>query len=239
MGKKSTAGRKPGKPRPLAVFDFDGTLAAITRNPADARIPAASLRQLAKISAVSRVIILTGRQSGFVQPQLRGIGGVKLLGLHGNARLRKGRPLRALEGMAEKLAKKIPGALVEGKPTGFVFHYRKARKNERQMKKLLAPLFAAALRAAKTITGRKSFEFLPKGALTKKETLLRLVKRNPGRRVLFVGDDASDCKALLACSRFHNFRGALVRSQETRCGKVKSIKRGSVFQFALQAISGG
>ena|SRR3989344_4925739 len=224
--------------KPVAVFDFDGTLAMIRRNPEDARISAQALRQLAKIAALARAIILTGRDSRFVRPQLAGLRGVEIIGLHGNRPLRNGGRLPALGRMASKLAKKIPGASVEGKPTGFVFHYRKAGKSGRQVKKLLAPLFAAAQGATKIIAGRKTYEFMPKGALTKKETLLKLVAQNPRRRVLFIGDDSSDCEAMRACLRFRNFRGAIIRSKETRCRKVKSIKRGDVLQFALREISG-
>jgi len=237
---------KPGRIRhgpvsgkPIAVFDFDGTLAPIVKRPASARISRQTKKELAGLMLFSRVFILTGRPSSFVKAQLRPLRGVKAIGLHGNEGAKKGAALRELELLARGIAEAEKGIHVEPKPSGFAVHYRNGGKTDAQARKLLSPLLMKARGRAKVVWGRKACEFLPKGAKTKRETLLGLALRNSQSRVVFVGDDYSDCEAMLACSRLRNFTGALVRSSETHCRGLRQVQRRDIFRFVKRALLDG
>jgi len=58
--------------KPLVILDFDGTLARVVPNPAQAKISAKTKAELEKIACVAKVVILTGRPRDFVQRQLVG-----------------------------------------------------------------------------------------------------------------------------------------------------------------------
>lgn len=225
--------------RPLVVFDFDGTLSPIAKHPKDAKVPEAGKRRLRKIALAADIIILTGRSSRFVRARLAGIRGMKIIGLHGNEGMQKTRLLSALEKEARKVAAKVPGVLVEKKPSGFTLHYRNAGIGEQEAEKMLSPLFLKAQGEAKVIKGRKCFEFLPKGASTKSTALARLSLENPQRRVVFIGDDESDLAAIENASALPNFTGAIVESEEIDAGRAKRVHREGIYAFVEKTIAWG
>ncbi len=217
--------------RPLVVLDFDGTLARIARNPPDARISAPNRRELASVAERSRVIILTGRPSSFVKRQLGGVP-ARVIGLHGNARLKAGKEMRVLQVSLRKLLSKFSGVLFEKKPVGFTVHYRNAASGKRPaVEALIAGFARRSGKSCTVVRGRKCYEFLPPCAMTKKKVLASLVCSVPRRNVLFIGDDYSDYEAIVAAGAQKVFTGAMVESGETRFFGVKTIKRRVLFPF--------
>lgn len=219
----------------FAIFDFDGTLAMIARHPGNARIGKREKSSLAALARKCNVFILTGRPAPFVQRQVRGTG-AKVLGLCGNPAGRKSAPMKKLESLARLLVRREKGVRIESKPSGFTLHYRNSRLSRAGVLAKIRGARALAKKCARIIEGRKAFEFLPKGARTKAETLEILVRRAAPSRVVFIGDDQSDCEAIRKCAVHKNFAGALVSSREVECARIKKIRRNGIFRFAAKAI---
>jgi len=228
MERKDKHGKKP-----LVVLDFDGTLVPIVRNPSDASIEPSALSHLKALSKHTQIVILTGRPAAFVSRQL-GVLCVGVIGLHGN-RAKSSEGIRRLLAIAKKCFSQVNGVLIEKKPAGFAVHYRNAPgKKQVRVKKELA-LFAKRANAM-VIAGRKCVEFMPLGSTTKSEVLEGMIKANPHLRILYVGDDISDAKAIHNAQKYSNFTGALVRSSEVRANGVEKIERQALFSFLQKHI---
>ncbi len=223
------------------VFDFDGTLAGIRRDPAASRMPRSSLTLLRRLSSRGcRVFILTGRPAAFVERQLKGIP-VKVMGFHGNAgsgtkqskgigqsgSARKGarQGMRALEKKVRRAVERFSGASVERKSTGFVVHYRNvALKRRGALKSALKGLLFSRNPGFRVLRGRKSFELLLLSAGTKTDALKRLLGKSRGSRVVFVGDDATDFAAMRMLSKNPRFLGIAVLSREASRSPAAAIR---------------
>jgi trehalose-phosphatase len=206
----------------LLVFDFDGTLAHLSRRPDEARLSARARRALTSLLGRpdTVVAVLSGRSLEDLRRLLP--PGVVLLGNHG---LRGSRPGLGLDGAAlapyraavqgrlaamRRLARSVPGALVELKYCDLALHYRG-----------VAPVAVPGLlSAAKALfrgsglrrkEGKMVLEFGPPLGQGKAGGLRRLaIRLAPGWRrggcALFVGDDRTDEDAFRAacalCPRF-------------------------------------
>ena len=224
--------------KPLAVLDFDGTIARITAYPERAKVGLAEKRMLSRLVEIAETVILTGRPSSFVRKRLDP-GKIKIVGLHGNEGRGKPAMLKRLEEKAEKEIRSVKGAFVEKKPCGFAIHYRRtAKKDAKKLSLALKKIFSLAGGKTKIVDGRKAVEFLPENALTKTGVLESMVRENQRRKVVFVGDDTEDCKAISTLKRFKNFRGALIKSREVYCNKgVERIPRGKLAVFLETSLS--
>ncbi|HIH19431.1 TPA: trehalose-phosphatase [Candidatus Micrarchaeota archaeon] len=225
--------------KPLVILDFDGTLARVVPNPAQAKISAKTKAELEKIACVAKVVILTGRPRDFVQRQLVGAGGIRVIGLHGNEGLVKTRAMADLENEAAKFAKGIRGVVMESKKSGFALHFRKSGMREAKIMMALSSLLDKANKCSRMIRGRKCIEFLPKKAKTKSQVLWGIAAGNRNRRIVFVGDDYSDGEAIRKASTLPNFQGALIKSHETRMKGVRKISGRMLFQFLKHELAWG
>jgi trehalose 6-phosphate phosphatase len=161
------------RPPLLVIADFDGTLAAVTRDSAVTAIVPSARRALRRLSRVDvarprrlRVVVLTGRTVLDVAARVR-VGGIEYLGDHGLQHgwlARGGRPERlvvttepgfeAHADPAETLASGVAAELghpdwlfVERKGPSVAFHVRKARD--------VVAARAAVLAAISTVEARE------------------------------------------------------------------------------------
>ena len=186
----------------LVATDYDGTLAPIVEDPAEAkprREAVAALRLLASLPR-THVAVISGRSLEDLAGLLGPVEGVHLVGSHGSefdAGFAAGlqpeqRELRerVLEDL-HALAADVPGALVEAKPASIALHYRK-----------VDPVAAEELRE-KAFDGPGSREGVhPKegkmvvefGVVpTDKGRALDVMRRQVGATtVIFLGDDRTD-----------------------------------------------
>lgn len=191
-------------PRLLVASDFDGTLAPIVSNPADARpIPSAAeaLATLATLPSTSAALI-----SGRALRDLRVLSGapadVHLVGSHGSE-FDAGfldvidEPATALLAELEQtmttLAQRYPGATVESKPVSVAFHVRNAAPEHAQQA-LDEALNAVQGWNIHVTEGKAVREFAvidtDKGA-----ALEQLRQADDANAVVFFGDDVTDEKA--------------------------------------------
>jgi trehalose 6-phosphate phosphatase len=196
-----------------AVFlDFDGTLVEIAPRPDAITIPPALPGLLARVSAATggATALLSGRTidtlDGFLAPaRLAAAGG------HG-AELRRS-PAAPVEhhagprvppawlALAEALAARHPGAILERKPAGFTLHARACPGALPVFTEALAALVAESVHFS-LLAAHMAVEVRPSAA-DKGVALAALMQGAPfaGRVPVFVGDDVTDEDAIAAAMR--------------------------------------
>jgi trehalose 6-phosphate phosphatase len=213
-------GAQPG--HLLVVCDFDGTLAAGSRDPGAASIvPLArrALRRLARVAARRpervTVAILTGRTSSDVAARVR-VGGITYLGDHGlqtGTFPRRGRPERiettfragyeASLAPAELLATRVPEVLgrppwlfVERKGPSVAFHVRQAEDRAAARAAVEAAIAeldrTSAPHDLAHYRGRLVVDLRPRTAGGKREAFEALLTEVRPATVVAFGDDSSD-----------------------------------------------
>ena len=188
-------------PRLLVTSDFDGTLAPIVNNPADARpLPdaASALIELADMPATTTALI-----SGRALDVLRELSGVPstvhLVGSHG-AEFDTGfahpideELLARITATLNEIAAGRPGVTVETKPASVALHVRNASPGDGEAALQEAGTASASWDAQAT-AGKAVLEF---AVLTtdKGEAIDILRERHEASAVVYLGDDVTDEKA--------------------------------------------
>lgn len=188
----------PVGPRTLLAFDYDGTLAPIVTDIAEAwmseTMQAAVMRLLGL--AGSRVAIVSGRESDDVRHYFQRVQPLApgfVVGNHGAEQLDPVELLPRLSAWRPRLEEavaQVPGAELEAKSLGFSLHWRKAADPEHAERVLGAA--ARSLQDAQIIGGKCVFNVLPKEAPHKGHALAELAAEGDFDHVLFVGDDVTD-----------------------------------------------
>jgi trehalose-phosphatase len=211
---------RPG--RLLIVADFDGTLAAGSRDPGAATIvPLArtALRRLAGVATARpdrlAVAVLTGRTVADVASRVR-VGGIGYLGDHGlqTGSYPRGGRAEHLSGAirpgheasfdpAERLARRVPEFLgrppwlfVERKGPSVAFHVRQADDRAAAREAVVAAIEAVELELPghdlAHYRGRLVVDLRPRTAGGKREAYERLLVELRPSTVIAFGDDSSD-----------------------------------------------
>lgn len=188
-------------PRLLVTSDFDGTLAPIVNNPADARpLPeaAAALEELAGLPDTVAALI-SGRALSVLR-ELSGLSaGVQAVGSHGaefDTGFAHDIDTALLAEMVETLnsiAAGRPGVTVETKPASVALHVRNASDADGAAALALATE-AAVSWDAHTTAGKAVLEFAVI-VTDKGEAVDILRNRCAATAVVFLGDDVTDEKA--------------------------------------------
>lgn len=202
MTDRDTALARLAGATPLLVgCDFDGTLAPIVELPQDARPDEGALAALSRLADLpgTEVAIVSGRARA-VLARLTGLADspIRLIGSHGAEfgaapalSDEDARRLTDIEAELHRLAPDFEGAIVEPKPTGVAFHFRRAPERLR----------AAAARAAREGPGRRPGVLVREGHMVvellvcpadKGRAVERLRDETGAEATLFVGDDRTD-----------------------------------------------
>ncbi|MCB0919508.1 MAG: trehalose-phosphatase [Actinobacteria bacterium] len=193
------------QPQVLICCDYDGTLAPIVANPADAvpfpdvvdvlydlavmpglrvaLVSGRAMRDLRSLSGVDERVTLVGSHGAeFVEGQFLGFGPVQQ------------RLLDELAGRAESIVGDAPGAMVEYKPTSFAVHVRNADPADAD--RVMAQVAEEILSVDGIFIthGKKVVEVAVIHA-DKGEAISEL---RDGAAVLFVGDDVTDERGFAA-----------------------------------------
>jgi trehalose 6-phosphate phosphatase len=192
----------------LVATDYDGTLAPIVPEPAEAVAVAGAAAALARLAPlVGTVAIITGRPvaEAVALGGLESVPGLIVLGHYGAERLQDGM-LRAApapagiavarEALPRLLAAGAPaGTLLEDKGTALAVHVRQTADPQAALALLREPLARLAADNGLTVEpGRLVLELRPPGT-DKGGTLRALVAERTARSVLFCGDDRGDLTA--------------------------------------------
>lgn len=189
----------------VVCFDFDGTLAPIVEDPADATMLPENrrlLRRLVDAPAIT-VAVVSGRSLDDLRDRVD-VDGIHYAGNHGfewetsdgraiaeEARRAK-RPLReAVERIRSELSA-IPGCTIEDKGLTATVHYRRAPDAAiptivDRTESIVESIDGLACRHGKAAVG-----IHPDVPVGKDRIVERLADRRPGALVVFVGDDVTD-----------------------------------------------
>ena len=204
-GEVARAAQRPGAARTL-LLDLDGTLAGLARSPSAVRVPAATLCALRALLRRGWVVaIVSGRPAHDVQRVVR-VRGLLVFGSHGAESEFRVEPrlgwlprkrLRALSERARRLARDVPGALVEVKPAGVAIHDRNvASRDLRSFRRSVRALLAASdLAGLEVLRGKRLIEVRVRGH-HKGRVVPRLVGLGRAARrdasLVAIGDDRTD-----------------------------------------------
>lgn len=198
--------------RALIALDFDGTLAPIVDDPAQARALPSAISALASLAPlVGAVAVITGRPAlaAVEYGSLDRVRGVVVLGLYGRQRWAGGEltsvpPPPGLAVARERLpgvlaaAGAPAGTWIEDKQEALAVHTRRTADPAAALAALRGPLLRLAERTGLIAEpGRMVLELRPPGA-DKGKTLKTLIEKMAPSAVLFAGDDLGDRPAFKA-----------------------------------------
>lgn len=205
--------------RTLLATDFDGTVAAIQRDPVAVVIDPAARELLEELSHRDGFVIafLSGRDLDDLASRTSGIRAY-LCGSHGRAlrgpdgeALRSAAPWAGDVERAWRSAAERAGLRLERKDFGIALHWRDVPGIDRAHPLVVDFIAWAGSHGLVTIDGRSVVEASMPGP-GKRETLRRVAAAAKADRVLYAGDDLTDLDAIgWAASRG---RGFFVRSSE-------------------------
>jgi trehalose 6-phosphate phosphatase len=186
----------------LLGFDFDGTLAPIVDNPADARMERDVNRKFGAICGVADVAVVTGRSVADIKMRL-GFQPKHLIGSHGAEGLPGSDSCSQQELMAvcdawvyqlkraldQRAA--IPGLYLEHKTCSVCIHYRHASIVP-GITDAISVLLQGLIPAPRMIAGILSVNLIPDGAPLKLQALQTLVAQENVRGAFYIGDEETD-----------------------------------------------
>jgi len=196
----------------LFLFDFDGTLAPIAKDPARARLAPDVKASLSRLShrAGFRVGVVSGRALREVRRKvalpgliLSGNHGLEISGLgekfiHPLARAQAAR-LKRLAAVLRKDVSSFPGVIVEWKGVSISVHYRRLRPaSARAFQKFFRHWVRQRAGSLTIRPGKKVFDILPVADWNKGSAVRRILRRLKPRTALYVGDDRTDWDAFRA-----------------------------------------
>lgn len=189
------------QPGLLCAFDFDGTLAPIVPQPAQARLPQDIRLHLTALAEHAPVAIITGRSVADISARL-GFSPDFIVGNHGlegvpDWEAQAAQHERLCAGWRAQVADALrapefdPGILLEDKRYSLSLHYRQAADPALAAQGLQA-LFARLEPAPRVVAGKYVFNLLAEDACNKGSALEQLMRVCGAGSALYVGDDVTD-----------------------------------------------
>jgi len=180
---------------PLFAFDFDGTLAPLSEQPARSALRATTRRLITRLAKTHRVVVISGRSRADLEPRFRGVPVAGIAGNHGIEPFGETAAVASLvAGWRKSLANHLsdlPGVWVEDKRYSLTVDYRHAP--DLQATESAIHHAARHLPRARLLGGRHAdFNLTPDGAPNKGTALRRYMTMFRRRAALYVGDDRTD-----------------------------------------------
>jgi len=213
----------------LLVTDFDGTLADVVSNPADARLNPESDAALRRLTRLLRcVAILSSRSRGDLEARVP-IEGVELIGDSGLGDMTSDerRRMDMFNVDAGRTLAEVPGVWLETKPAGTAIHHRHARMHPAEILRRIGP--AVRETGLHVQVGRRVIEVMPRER-PKGDALAGLIVRLQPGGVICVGDDEND-------RPMFDYVGALTRPHLT-VGVASDEARADLFAGCDLVVSG-
>ncbi|MBC3787938.1 bifunctional alpha,alpha-trehalose-phosphate synthase (UDP-forming)/trehalose-phosphatase [Spirosoma utsteinense] len=188
----------------LLLFDFDGTLAPLVNDPADARPSDTLKKALQNLAENSDLVVISGRNRSFLEKTFAGIP-LHLVAEHGAFMKRPDQDWERLDLSASdwvdpvrstmnQFVDRYPGSFVEQKETAIAWHYRTvdADNIEGQAIELATQLRMASSPIPLTvIQGSKVVEVKP-AQHSKGTVALKIVEQTTYDFIVSIGDDTTD-----------------------------------------------
>jgi trehalose 6-phosphate phosphatase len=190
--------------RLLVALDFDGTISPIVAVPSAARPVPGALELMARLASArgTEVVLVSGRARHDLAA-VSGAGAVAtLIGSHGQEvgadltlSSEEASLLADVQARVSEAVSDIPGVRVEHKPAGLAVHVRGCSDADAERALGLVRGLADGLAGTFCLEGKLVIE-LSTRPLDKGSALGALIATDPGRRVLFAGDDVTDESAM-------------------------------------------
>lgn len=190
--------------RLLVALDFDGTISMIVPVPSDAQPLPGALELLGQLGSLpgTDVALVSGRARDDLATVSGAAQVATLIGSHGQEagaemHLSTGEAavLRSVRSDVAGAVSAIPGVRVETKPAGLAVHVRGASEADGRHATGAVRDIANRTPGAFSIDGKLVIEISVR-PLDKGSALRTLIEADPGRRVLFAGDDVTDESAM-------------------------------------------
>lgn len=177
---------------PILIFDFDGTLSPIVKNPHNARMRESTKRLLQRVAQKFPCAVVSGRKRDDVKRKMAGVRLISIIGNHGietGARIVGGSLIRRrVKRWADELRSSLPphGVHIEDKLYSLSVHYRAPAKKNRIVSSV------EKLKEARIIGGKNVINILPRSAPDKGKAVLTLLQASGASHAVYVGDDVTD-----------------------------------------------
>jgi trehalose-phosphatase len=221
------AARLAAAPRLAVLSDFDGTLAAIRRDPTRVRMSVGVREALTHLAADPDTLVgvISGRGLADIRRRV-GLSGICYVGCHGYLmqdsrghvislinRDERAHLTRVRRSLVPKL-RRLRGIRIERKEAGFAVHYRNAtREAAAEARALIDEVFARDT-GLHLLAGEKVWEILP-GPRVDKWTaisLLLMLENHADSLLIYIGDDVTDEHVF---SRMHGISIVVGRDKRT------------------------
>jgi len=194
--------RRVARDRALLVFDFDGTLAPIVEDRAQATMRSETRALLRATALLYPCAVISGRMRSDVAARVSDVPLVAVIGCHG-AEAGFGPLDRSLQrrvaswrGELERALRGCAGIEIEDKRFSIAVHTRRARSRPEAERRVRSA--AAMLDGAVVFGGHAVVNVLPEDAPTKGDAVRQLCERFGTRIAMYVGDDRTDEEAFRA-----------------------------------------
>lgn len=179
----------------LLAFDFDGTLAPIVANRADANMRARTRGLLEQICRFYPCVVISGRSRDDVGSRLDGLPLRHIIGNHG---LEPGEHMARFEREVAEVRPQLEAALqglngvdIEDKRFSFAIHYRRSRR-KRDARRAIHDAVTNLSLPMRSMPGKLVVNVIPQRAPHKGDALIRLRNREGADTAIYVGDDVTD-----------------------------------------------
>jgi trehalose 6-phosphate phosphatase len=211
----------------VVAFDYDGTLAAISRDPHRARLHARTRRLLIAVAQRYPCVVISGRNRHDLKTRLENIPIWNVFGNHGLEPWSQ-TPVYAkqVQEWIQHLKRHLrvrPGLVVEDKTYSVAIHYRRVAEKESALKDINDAILG--LRGSRALGGRQAVNLVPRHAPNKGTALERARRLLACDYAIYVGDDDTDEDAFRAGppERLLSIRvGATADSAARYCLKTQS-----------------
>jgi trehalose 6-phosphate phosphatase len=179
----------------LVAFDFDGTLAPIVPDPAQAAMRPGTHQLFDQLTRRLPTVVITGRSRLDLLGRMPGISSLEVIGNHGLETDGAGssRYLRQVEGWRAPLAEALAGQAgvwVEDKRYSLAVHYRGSPDPEAARQ--VIERAGQALGGVRIVGGKRVVNLIPAQAPDKGRALLAACTRLGCSRAIYAGDDDTD-----------------------------------------------
>ena len=178
----------------LLAFDFDGTLAPIVREPAQAAMRPRTRSRLRAVARLYPCVVISGRSRADVTKRVAGLGIAEVIGNHGAESATASAGVRTRVSRWDQLLRKAlaayPGVWVENKRFSVAVHYRQARQRRAAHAAILDAV--ARLQGARIVGGKQVVNVVAVDAPHKGTALQHARARLGCDTAIYVGDDDTD-----------------------------------------------
>ena len=186
--------------RAALLLDVDGTLAPIVPDPAAARVPEGTRRELERLRARYALVACVSGRTAEEAAEVVGLAGLRVIGEHGLSLAPDAEGWRdTVQAFATTVAPaEVEGLVLERKRLSLTWHYRRAADAVAAVRALEAVAERARAEGLVPRWGRRVLEVRPPIGADKGTAVELLLAEAGVTRALYAGDDETDLDAFRA-----------------------------------------